>query len=118
MAFPPRVFRHSIGLAASSISPHSRGIGRHSVGLEAFPSSSQSVGITVWFFLLAGTLSLAEVFAPWRPPSPDLLAATEVALPVLPPLAAVPPGLPYAPLSSVPSSVFVQGDRGDTIQDH
>ena len=54
LAVPPGVFRHSAGLAASSVSPHSGGLGRHSVGLADLPSASHSIGLACRVFLLAG----------------------------------------------------------------
>ena len=64
LAVPPGVFRHSVGLAASSVSPHSGGIARHSVGLVSLPSASHSIGIACRVSRRPATLSLAAVLAP------------------------------------------------------
>ena len=50
LVVPPGVFRHSIGLAASSIALHSGGLARNSVGLAPPPSASHSRGLDGRFF--------------------------------------------------------------------
>ena len=47
----PGVYRHYVGLAAASVSPHFGGLARHSVGLAALPSPSHSIGIACRVFL-------------------------------------------------------------------
>ena len=51
LAVPPGVFRHYVGLTASSVSPHSEGIDCHSVDLAALPSTSHSIEIALRVFL-------------------------------------------------------------------
>ena len=51
---PPGVFRHSVGISVTFVSPHSGGFAHHYVDLAALPFSSHSIGLACRVFLPAG----------------------------------------------------------------